>query len=356
MINLRKLPIFAMLMILLILISGCNALKGLKGKKGTKTLDEIRTGTAGIVLNFLPNSPPDKIHVEKNENRELEIVLEIRNKGAFPQPDQVRSPLGDIYLSGYDPKIIDFGQNKPANDLSGMSLEGKSTINPNGGLDLATFKGTVKAENLNVEKYEPVLLATACYLYETVAGPSVCIDPDPYSTVNIKKVCQVQSITLTSQGAPIAVTRVDEEAFAKKTQFKISIKNVGGGDVIKVDGAKSKCNPFGEEKLTREDVDKVSVIEVKVGNRPILCGPFTDGNTKGTQGYVRLINNEGFIICELPREEYQDSKTTFTTPLTIKLHYYYRNTAEKKIQIKREISSPDLTSGGEGIEPPFGSP
>ncbi len=334
MINLKKRFIVALLLILLIFIAGCKTKKGIE-----KALEEIRSGTEGIVVSFLPNAPPEKIFVaEKDE--EFEIILEVKNKGAYPQPNEGNNGqaprIGKVYISGFDKNIITIKPKEGGiDDLSTRALEGKSSINPNGGLDIIGFTATVSAEKLNVEKYDPTLLATACYNYQTVAGPSVCIDPLPYST-NDKKVCQVQDVTLTSQGAPIAVTRIDEEAFASKIQFKITIKNVGKGDVIKED-ALDRCNPFGEQKISRDDVDKVMLEYVKISNTPLLCGPFSDGPVKGyDRGLIRLINNEGFIICELSAEKYSNTLSAYTTPLVIELSYGYRNTAEKKIQIKKE--------------------
>ena len=104
MVSLKKNMIFA-LFISLILISGCT------GKKSAeKSLEEIRAGTEGITMSFLLNSPPDKIHVDKEatdgNSNSFEVALELRNKGAFPQPGEGDSPTGRIYLSGYDPEII----------------------------------------------------------------------------------------------------------------------------------------------------------------------------------------------------------------------------------------------------------
>ncbi|MEK6848772.1 MAG: hypothetical protein AABX65_04030, partial [Nanoarchaeota archaeon] len=248
------------------------------------------------------------------------------------------APVGRVFLSGYDPNILSFDKNS-VEEFSGKALEGKSSINPNGGLDLVTFRGQVNVDNLNVEKYEPTLLATACYNYLTVAGLSVCIDPDPYSTVNQKKVCEVQDITLVGQGAPVSITKIDEEAFATKTQFKITIKNAGNGDVLKTESL-NKCGPSGD-KIQREDVDKVYLQEVKIGNKVLNCGPFAntgDSDVRRQAGDVRLINGEGFIICELQSSDYGGGKTTYITPMTITLLYGYRNSIEKKIQIKQEVS------------------
>ncbi len=331
----KKRLIFALFLILIILISGC------KGKNGAKPQEEVRTGTEGIAISFLPNAPPEKIHVEQGSDNTFEVVLVLRNKGAYPQPGESSGigPAGRVFLSGYDPLIIDFkSKDGKSADLSTKTLEGKSTINPNGGQDILTFTGEVKAENLNVEKYEPTLLATACYHYETVAGSPVCIDPNPYSTVE-KKICEVHDIALASQGAPIAVTKIDEEAFATKTQFKITIKNVGGGDVIK-ETSFNKCGSSGE-KVEREDIDKLKIEEVKISDKYLQCGPYSEGEVRGGAGLVRLINGEGYITCELPKSAYsayETGTTAFTTPLMIKLSYVYRNTAERKLQIKKEIS------------------
>lgn len=349
MINLKKRLAFAMFIFLLITIYGCT------GKKDTqKLLDEIRTGTDGISLSFLPNSPPNTIHVEGSENT-FTVALEVRNKGAYPQPEDASqlSTFGKVFLSGFDPNIIKFTQKSGSNELSTRILEGKSTLNPNGGLDVLTFDGAVDIKSLNVEKYEPTLLATACYIYETVAGPPVCIDPNPYSATKEKKVCEVQSVTLSNQGAPVAVTRIDEEALAARTQFKITIKNVGNGEALMSYAALSFCDPFGAQKdikgIKREDVDKVRVNYVKIANIPLQCRPFVDGEVKATAGYVRLINGEGFIICDLPKEQYKDSSTAFTTPLTVRLSYGYRSTAEKKITIKKETNGGESSSGTGGI-------
>src|SRR3989338_691071 len=96
----KKRLLFTLFLISLILISGCNS------KKTTaKALEEIRTGTEGIVVNFLPNAPPEKIHVEQGADNSFDVVMELRNKGAFPQPDEVsevQNNFGKVYLSGYD--------------------------------------------------------------------------------------------------------------------------------------------------------------------------------------------------------------------------------------------------------------
>src|SRR3989344_2633267 len=122
--KLKKRLVFVLFIALLLLISGC------KGKKSTeKSLEEIRTGTEGIIMNFLTNAPPATIHVEQGADERsntFEVVLEVRNKGAFPQPEDrgVTAPPGRIYLSGYDPNIISLKDPKTSADMNSQELNG----------------------------------------------------------------------------------------------------------------------------------------------------------------------------------------------------------------------------------------
>ncbi len=341
MIKLKKITI---IILLLFLASSCS------GSSSSKTsIENVRTGTEGISMAFLPNNPPDVVHAEKDYDT-FDVTLEMRNNGAYPQPDE-NNKLGlQVYLSGFDKNIVDIPQAETMKISNG--LLGKSTINPLGGLDLLTFKGKINIDKLNVQIYEPILMATACYRYETTAGPQVCIDPDPYAEIREKQVCMVSDAKLSSQGAPVAVTEIGEEAMAEKTQFKITIKNVGNGDVLTSDAAETKCNPGVKRSegasITREDVNKVFLQSVKVADVQLECGPFTD-QAKGTVGYIRLINNEGFVLCNLEKsryDQYKRSSASFTTPLVINLVYGYRNTIQRKLTIKKETSGISIPPPG----------
>ena len=54
---------------------------------------------------------------------------------------------------------------------------------------------------------------------------------------------------------------------------------------------------------------------------------------------MRLVNGEGFVICELGDSDYSNKISAYTTPIIIKLSYGYRTTVERKLLIKRETSS-----------------
>ena len=315
-----RLEIFFVLL-LLILVSGCQTKDGKQSSKDTST------GTEGITINFLPNSPQDKYVVSNDQEEPISIILEIRNKGSYPRENDVNElSRGQVYISGFDDNII--RMEEAGKRLDRQFLEGRSSINPEGGFDIMEFKGSIYTSGIVIEKYEPAILATLCYPYATKASPSVCIDPFPFDEKQ-KKVCKVGSQTLASQGAPIAITSIDQEASSTKIQFKINLKNAGKGDIIKIDTL-DRCNPTGGQSLERNDFDRIEMVRADAGLSTLRCGPFTEGN-----GIIRLNNGQGFIICTLDKESYQDTKSAYTTPLNLEFRYGYRTTASKPIKISK---------------------
>jgi hypothetical protein len=350
-----KLIGLTLFVLIILVISGCSG----SGKtEGERLIEQIRSGNQGLSMIFLADSPPYELKTVSTEDKKFIVALEVRNLGAFPQPeDGSFGPPGRIYLSGYDSSIISIYPKDNA-DLQKKELEGKNRINPVGGTDYIEFDGTVFAGRLDIENYDFTLLATACYGYETVAGPTVCMDPDPYSTIREKKVCEVHDLSLSDQGAPVAITSIQEEASDDRTEFRITIKNVGGGDVLTTKANSQgnileKCNPLSSQKVEREDINKVYLSSIKIGDQPLTCRAFIGGNFEGNNGLVRLVNGEGAITCYILKSQYANydtSSTPFTTPLIIKLDYVYRSTAQKSIKITNELRRESRGSKQPGIQ------
>ena len=121
----NKILIF-LLLLFLALNSGCS------GKKDTqKVIEELRTGTDGISLNFLPNNPPSVVYADQQK---FDVVLEVNNRGAYPQVDDPVTSLGKIYLGGYDSNILIVNPN--FFDLKPIELQGKSMVNLKGGANV----------------------------------------------------------------------------------------------------------------------------------------------------------------------------------------------------------------------------
>lgn len=302
-----------LLMVVMIFLASCTPAGQQPTKEGFQP--EFRTGSSGMRLNFVTNNPPIKIF----DTEEFSALIEVFNEGAF----DVGGPGDKIYLSGFDNRII---TGTPTTGKPIPKIEGKSAINSRGGQDLIDFQG--KIQQIIPERVPQTVLATACYTYETVASGNVCIDPDPNTPSLRRKVCTPAPIGLGSQGAPVAVTNVELDARRGKTGFRITVQNVGGGDVFRFGGEfLQKCNPYDPTGLKFREVDYVMLADVLVGGQSIrgTCRPLD-------QTHIRLDNGIGTVYCEL----LTTGSNAFTSPITVVLRYGYRTTIQKDIAILKQ--------------------
>ncbi len=396
----KKMRIEAVLLVCLLLVvsAGCAATQK-NAKDKNKGADFVKSSD-GLVIEFVKNYPGDS-YVVSNTDEPISVVIDIRNKGTYPdklmaQEDTAKVPEferylidkygadwvkgirdaygsvnvlqmasykeayekyvketfgglaasfagGKIFLSGFDGNIIKF--DATSKELSALFLPAVSSVNPLGGLDTVEFDGKITASKVAVDSYDPTILATLCYPYFTKASPTVCIDPFPFDDRQ-QKVCSIGSQTLPSQGAPIAITRIDQEAATNNIKFKITIKNVGKWDVLKPGSDESNVNILDKCSLSadvagkkpaldRKDFDKIKLEKVEIGSVDLFkngkCGPFADGSTD----IIRLFNGEGFIICSLDISSLGTIPSAYTTPLNIQLSYSYRSTASRHIKISK---------------------
>ena len=284
---------------------------------------DYRKGTEGIVMNFMEDMPPTQMY----DNMPIELGVEVRNKGAYPQPNPITGwainvinpnvkGIGTLYLSGFENKLIT-GMPK---QISIPELEGKNIYNPEGGFDIVSFRGNIiNFDSRNIDNYNANFLVTSCYNYETLASQTVCIDPEPYSTKQKTRVCTIPpSYSLSGgQGAPVAVTKVEETVLSNKIQFKIYIKNLGNGEVID----KNRLNIDCPYSLDYTNLNKVYV-SGKVSSYSLSCRP---------NNPIMLINNMGSVICTIPKPAM--SKSAYTTPLQIKLEYGYSSSIQRSVEI-----------------------
>jgi len=324
-----KKHILLLFAVLLLSLSGCGIKSGIGGSRGDSAdhYYDYRHGTEGIVLAFSENIPPSRIY----DDEQFVAVIETANRGAT----DVDPAGGRIYLSGFDIAILRgvTGSDYPsqwgyfAAEIG--NLLGKSFTNPEGDFDTVQFEGDISdLKARDIETYTPTLLATVCYLYETLANPVVCIDGDPHSAAITRKVCRPQDVVLSGgQGGPIEVSKVDVEAAPRQTLFKIHVRNGGGGTVFKDEFSYlDRCNPYDPEGLGYSDVDRVRLSEVSVGNTDITptCKGLDDN------GHIRLKSSgTGTVFCKLS----DVTGPAYTSPLRIKVKYGYRSTITKSLTI-----------------------
>lgn len=309
----RKSTVIAIILLFLVVLSSCS-------KRDTRTLTtrdiDFHRGIEGIVIKFLPNSPPPRVF----QDQDVIINIQAENRGA------VDSAFARLFISGFE-RVALQGNWQDGTDTSvdltlNGPFRGRSQTNPEGAVDIKSYIAKASVPISTADKYVANVLVTSCYAYKTQANPVVCIDPDPFSVVKKDKVCEVRDVSLTSQGAPIAVTKVEEEVGNNKVFFRIFIRNVGDGKVMKPDVVFDKC-PFGIDIL---DINKVHVNTVSIPSLTLdRCEPSLDRD-------VILINGQGFIFCSfnLPIDKQQ---TSYTTPLNIELSYGYSSSVQKQFEI-----------------------
>jgi len=328
------------LMVILVSLSAC-----VNKNAGSTQSSDVYKGTEGIVMNFMPSMPPSQIYSSDT----LNFNLEIRNKGTYDAgtvPNNENGPYEKFlkfYVSGYDKSILtgkkEGGSIDPIFDkwlFWEAELEGKSEFNPQGGIVYKDFSTKIGTLPEGMDSFRTNFLLTACYTYETLAVSSVCIDPVPYSTVTREKACTVSDVSLSGgQGAPVAVTKIEEEASKGKARFKIYFENKGNGKIFDMSSNKRtdkdgnlKCNPYSEEGLGYDDLDKITLNKVSVGSDDITldCDPvMKDGSNT-----IRLIDGRGFIICE---KDGLTGTSAYNTPIEINVAYGYKTSIQKEIEI-----------------------
>ncbi len=202
-----------------------------------------------------------------------------------------------------------------------------NTLDYPGG-EMTTEAFEVKVENWpeGLDKLDKVpFLLTNCYLYTTFANEMVCIDPAPFE--DRPKVCRSTTITRTDgQGAPVAITKIEPEPTKNKVIFDIEIKNMGRGQIFDM-GQMNLCGPYGPGTLTRKELNKVYILDARIGEQQLQCTP--DRMTP-----IELVNGIRNIRC-IYNIDYQSVKTAYETPLVIELGYGYQETSQANVQIKR---------------------
>jgi hypothetical protein len=283
----------------------------------------FRTGTQGLELRFLDQSPP--LHVYEGDY--LPITLELFNRGAS------EIFTGEIHITGYDPQIINNNLGAginignlpyPGEPVYFEMLDKKTQFNREGGYLLMEFSSGKINLPQQTPKYSIPLTIFACYDYETIASTEICIDPEPHKVYN-EKACVTRNVGMGGgQGAPVAVTNVELVNMREQMRITFDIVNVGsglsGGTIVDLNKMFDNACPNG---FGPNEIDVVYLSEVKVGINGItqFCSP---------NGRVKLVNGRGRVSCtyQMP------GGTAFKTPLEIKLEYGYKTFIRKDVEIR----------------------
>ncbi|MBW2997807.1 hypothetical protein KY349_05700 [Candidatus Woesearchaeota archaeon] len=305
----KKIAMILSFALILIILTGCGTFQ--RGRDEPYVSAEFAaTGTEGIVMLFVPDQPPPKVYTQSP----LSFLVEVRNRGTYTVPSAT------FYLSGYDPNIIP--GLPPAYPLL-EPLEGKSQFNPEGGYTTLEFTSpTVNLPN-TMPNYRPTFLLTACYPYNTVATPLVCVDPNPLDPTPDKACIARKAYGTGSQGAPVVVDSIEAEARPSGMFFRIHVANTAGGTQqasgTVFDQTKLGACPVG---LQYRDLNMLN-FEVSIAGQPLECEPRT--------GELRLSNQRGTIFCKFLNVP---NIPAYQTALEVRLMYGYKSSISKMVDIE----------------------
>ena len=300
--------VLSLLVILILLLVGCS------GKSSTpdqRIQQDVYSGSRGLDIKFVSNLPPSRIY----DQGVIDILTELENKGA----SDLSGSNCYIHISGYDPSIV---RGLDTEKQCGESLWGKSTSFPEGGRSSLEFKTDTIRLPEGVESLQQKFILSACYKYETLASPVVCIDPQQYKIKSITDACTVRDVSLGGgQGAPVSVSRVGVDMIGSdKVRFQIRISNVGGGTVLR--RGTSISGRGGSSCPTNLDFDDYNIIDYQVqmsGGSLITCSP----------DKIRMVNGNAELFCTFRIK----GESAYTTPLQIRLLYNYLDSVSKSVEI-----------------------
>lgn len=305
----------AALTLFLLLIS-CKGIvpAGERPQDTAAVLKAVQTGTQGIEIVQVPNYPPDTIY----DQNELVALIEVHNRGNH----DISPPDCFVQITGMDPNIVGGDFTHPKSCATGLDvLEGKNVYNTEGGVNQLEFRLTNVQLPDQVYEYNPKYNIVSCYNYITNANPQVCVDPLFYQISSQQKSCTPKNVALGGgQGAPIGVSYVNVNMIGnQQAVFEINIVNQGGGVVVSPDSLLQNC---GSNSITYNDLNKVRFnVEMKSGGVALNCKPRDD--------FVRLVNNQGKIVCTASIR----SGAAYETPLSIELSYGYIKSVQKQLRI-----------------------
>jgi len=216
--------------LLVITIAGC---KGDKNKNSITDI-EVRKGTDGLLMEFLPNAPPQNVF----ENGKFPISLKLKNAGASNIEDNKETAEAEkgILVFGFEKAYVSINEKEQKQEFS---IKGKSTFNPSGDELFRLINAEAKKIGEQSEKQPSTILATVCYPYEAILGTSVCIDTDILGQRRGIKACSIKELAFKDgQGAPVTITKIETRMLPQqdnnkvKPHFIIHIKNSGNGEVI----------------------------------------------------------------------------------------------------------------------------
>jgi hypothetical protein len=278
---------------------------------GSSTLESIFGGQSWFQKFGVSN-----IHIKMDDNGNL---LDLG----------VGGNVADFSVMGYGRALMLLVSGLDFEGLGGsvINMKGDNAEFPGGDIAYTTFKVQMNSRwPAGQDYFNLPYQIKSCYSYTTFVSPMVCVDPNPFSAE--KKVCTSQGFAWGgTQGAPVAVTSVQQTNTGREVLLDITIKNVGPGRVWDV-GYLEACSPYYPGSVKPSMLDTVYIGFAYIGNAPLDCTNFykvrLDPNTKTAK-----------VMCRYDISNADDIGSAYATPLKMELWYGYEETISSQVMIRR---------------------
>ncbi len=375
--------------------------------------EQFWEGTEGMTFEFIDENPPETVY----ENTPFDIALEVQNLGAHLLTGFMTLSVEDDYMcilddnnecSVFDPsgelptsvktqlaeydaaiseyrlqlttatdaetqaelqkKILTEQRNKqkiqnliaienPYKTIQ-YSLEGKSIFNYGGGSDVISYKAQAKSAGTLSEKHNVQMTATACYEYVTQWNQEICIDTDINKRNVFPGACEATEVTLSGQGAPLAITRIESKMLSTgtgyvKPMFIVYVQNSGNGRIINAEKTQQACTATG---LESKDYNMVFLKEFVLSSEVLKYDfngydPSTgkeinteDGDTITCSPNPLILKNDGndYITCVVnsdyaEQDMFAITQAPYSTTIAMLFEYGYTLSQSKEVTIQKII-------------------
>lgn len=328
------------MVLIFIIISGldCKLPFAKEKQSDFPSMEEYRKGTGALAIDF------GGLIKEVPENNPFQIPVEVRNEGA--------SDIKEAYV------FINTGEYADALESEDFvkidvkeaitkefSFVGRSPENPDGQREIVFLNAQALSAGTE-DSVSSEIKATACFDYKTIAKADVCIDTEKYKPGRFgARACEVKDISMQSQGAPLAVTKIKTDILYVdkdhiKPYFEITVENKGNGDVFKLDSGQSVKNScLGS---IGKNYNKAVVEASLTGEeKKLKCSM----GQEAKEAYFK--EGESIVTCQ--GDPIPTDKPAFLTPLYIEVYYGYVLTESANVKIK------NIRVGECMIDFPFGS-
>ncbi len=318
--------VLPLIFVCFVFIIGCDTNSG----EGA-TQVELQKGSKGLTIDFLKQGVSDQIR----EGETVLVPFEIRNEGFYDIRQGILIPAVERDIVEIESWDYSVNMQVQSDQTLLYDLKGKSLANTKGEMQVASLILKAKSIDDTRNKVESRIVFNTCYPYATVFSDTLCIDTDPHGVSIAEKTCKARDLSSSGQGAPVAVTKVEQKILPGKTkesigiEFTIHAENKGKGIVTNHERYREICLGRSAEK---EDFNALSLERLQFSGHEYIRG--RDSDMECAPNPVRE-TKKGFVIRCATKDENAISKSrlTFETPIVIELSYGYKEAVSSEIQI-----------------------